>query len=383
MTTTADVVIVGGGIMGASIAYHLARRGVRRVTLIEREEMFGLGSTGQNAGGFRAQFATEVNIRLSMLSGEMMERFPAEMGQELGIKRCGYLFLLSTDADLRQFRTNVEVQNSFGVSSRIVDVNEIAQLAPEVDLTGVIGGSWCATDGLVDPNALLQGYVSNATRLGAALQTNERLTAIDVRGGRVHGIQTTSGEIATPIVVIATGAWSASVGALAGVDIPIVPVRRQIAVTAPIKDLRNDFPFVIDFSSALYFHREGAGLLTGMSNRNETPGFDISVDQDWRLHHLEQAVTRLPLLADSQISAEWAGLYEVTPDHQPILGALTEVDGLFVCAGFSGHGLMHGPAAGFVMAEEILDGRAHTIDIDSLRKSRFEGAKPAGEYNVV
>ena len=179
--------------------------------------------------------------------------------------------------------------------------------------------------------------------------------------------------------MIAAGPWSAQVGALLGIEIPIQPIRRQIAVTSPIPGLRPDFPFVIDFTRALYFHREGPGILTGMSNRDEMPGFDTSVDEDWRLTHLEHAVARLPLLADTELAAEWAGLYEVTPDDQPILGRLPYADGLFICAGFSGHGLMHGPAAGLLMAEEILDGRATTIDIDGLRWGR----SGVGEYNVV
>jgi len=162
-----------------------------------------------------------------------------------------------------------------------------------------------------------------------------------------------------------------------------VKLWRQIAVTAPITSLRSDFPFIIDFSRALYFHREGAGILTGMSNRDEPPGWNTAVDDEWRLHHLENAMQRLPMIADAEIMAEWAGLYEVTPDDQPILGKLPHADGLFVCAGFSGHGLMHGPGSGLLMAEEILDGRAHTIDIDPLRWSRFEAGVGAGEYNVV
>ena len=380
---SADVVVIGGGIMGASTAYHLARRGCTNVVLLESGEMFGLGSTGLNAGGVRYQFATAVNIELSKLSIAMMERFAAEMDQEVGLRRCGYLFMLDQEADLAQFRANVALQNAHGVASRIVDAGEIASLAPEVDLTGIIGGSWCPLDGLVDPNGLLQGYVSNARRLGATLRTNMSATGIDVDDNRVRRVVTSAGTIETQTVVIAAGPWSAQVGALAGVELPIQPIRRQIAVTDEIPGLRPDFPFVIDFSQALYFHREGRGILTGMSNRDEPPGFNTSVDDDWRLHHIERAMERLPLLADAGIAAEWAGLYEVTPDDQPILGRLPQMEGLLVCAGFSGHGLMHGPAAGLLMAEEILDGRATTIDIDPLRWGRFESGVSAGEYNVV
>lgn len=383
MKGTADVVVIGGGIMGASTAYHLAKRGCTNVVVLESAEMFGLGSTGLNAGGIRYQFATAVNIELSKLSIAMMERFGDEMDQELGIKRCGYLFLLDTEADLAQFRTNVALQNSHGVHSRIVGRDEIAAMVPEVTMDGIIGGSWCSRDGLVDPHGLLQGYVSNARRLGASLQTSSPAIAIDTSGGRVRSVTTAAGTIETECVVIAAGPWSRQVGAMAGIDLPIQPIRRQIAVTAPIPGLRSDFPFVIDFSRSLYFHREGNGILTGMSNTDEPPGFDTRVDDDWRMRHIEAAMERLPLLGDAEIAAEWAGLYEVTPDDQPILGRMPEVDGLVICAGFSGHGLMHGPASGLLMAEEILDGRAQTIDIDTLRYSRFAAGISAGEYNVV
>jgi sarcosine oxidase subunit beta len=293
--------------------------------------------------------------------------------------------MLDTEADLAQFRANVALQNAHGVPSRIVSASEIAALAPEVNIDGIIGGSWCPLDGLVDPHGLLQGYVSGARRLGVRLDTGARVTHVDVENGRIARVAAGDDVIETRAAVIAAGPWSAEIGAMLGVDIPIEPIRRQIAVTAPIPSLRADFPFVIDFSRGLYFHREGNAILTGMSNHHERPGFDTSVDEGWRLHHLENALERLPMLADAEIAAEWAGLYEVTPDDQPILGRLPQIDGLFVCAGFSGHGLMHGPASGLVLAEEILDGRATTIDIDPLRWSRFRAgaAAVAGEYNVV
>ena len=368
--------------MGASTAYHLAKRGCTNVVLLEAGTMFGQGSTGLNAGGIRYQFGSPVNIELSTMSIGMMERFAVEMDQEVGLRRCGYLFMLDNDADLAQFARNVAVQNAHGVPSRMIGPEDIATLAPEVAIRGIIGGSWCPRDGLVDPNSLLQGYVSNARRLGVTLLTDAGVTAIDTDGGRVRRVHSPAGVVESDRVVITAGPWSARVGALAGVDIPIQPIRRQIAVTAPIPGLRKDFPFVIDFSRSLYFHREGNGILTGMSNNDEPAGFNTSVDSAWRDTHLESAMERLPLLADASIAAEWAGLYEVTPDDQPILGSIPTVDGLYVCAGFSGHGLMHGPAAGLLMAEELLDGRAHSINIDSLRWRTFEGAV-AAEYNVV
>jgi sarcosine oxidase subunit beta len=383
LKSTAEVVVIGGGIMGASTAYHLAKRGCTDVIVLESAEMFGLGSTGLNAGGVRYQFATKVNIELSKLSFGMMERFTDEMDQEISLRRFGYLFLLDTEKDLEQFRKNVALQNSLGVPSQVIGVDEIARLAPEVELSGIIGGTWCPWDGLVDPNSLLQGYVKQARALGAKLYDSTPVTGIGVVDGKITGVSTKDGTISTSKVVVAAGAWSGLIGDMAGIDIPIVPIKRQIAVMNDIPGLRPDFPFVIDFSRSLYFHREGRGILTGKSNAGQEPGFDTTVDEDWRLRHLEEALERLPLLGDAEISAEWAGLYEVTPDDQPILGKLPQIEGLYSCAGFSGHGLMHGPGAGLLLAEEILDGRAHTVDIDPLRYSRFATGAAVGEYNVV
>jgi sarcosine oxidase subunit beta len=383
MKKTADVVVIGGGIMGASTAYHVASRGCTDVVVLESGEMLGLGSTGLNAGGVRHQFSTAVNIELSKRSIATMERFAEEMDQELGLRRGGYLFLLDNEDDVERFRRNVAIQNAHGVPSRIIDVDEIRALAPEVVLDGILAGSWCNIDGLVDPHGLLQGYVAGARRLGVTLLTSAPATSLSRTNNDTWRVGTPSGEIDAGTVVIAAGPWSAQVAALAGIELPIEPIRRQIAVTSPIPGLRREFPFVIDFTRALYFHREGTGILTGMSNRDEPPGFDTSVDEAWRDHHLENAIERLPLLESAELAAEWAGLYEVTPDDQPILGRLPHADNIVVCAGFSGHGLMHGPAAGLLIAEEIVDGRAHTIDIDPLRWTRFESGTPVGEYNVV
>ena len=383
MSKSADVVVIGGGIMGASTAYHLAKKGCKNIALLEAAEMFGLGSTGLNAGGVRHQFSSKVNIELSKLSFSMMDRFSNEMGQEIGLRRCGYLFLMDNEADIARARADVALQHSLGVPSKLVGVDDLMRLAPEVNLDGIIGGTWCDRDGLVDPHGLVQGYIANARRLGVTMHTQAFVERIE-KIGAMRRVVTADMSIDALTVVIAAGPWSATIGRLAGVDLPIQPVRRQIVVTSSIPDLRPEFPFVIDFSQALYFHREGTGILTGMSNRGERPGFETNVDIFWRDHHLECAIRRLPLLEHAELAAEWAGLYEVTPDDQPIMGKLT--DGLYVCAGFSGHGLMHGPAAGLVMAEEILDGKAHTIDIDSLRFERFSASGSGGqrkEFAVV
>ena len=340
---TADVVIIGGGVMGASIAYHLASRGCRDVVLLERVPLFGTGASGQNAGGIRHQFSTAVNIELARRSIQMLQRFADELGQDIDLRFCGYLFLLDNEQDIEVFRCNVALQQAHGIETETLEPAEIARLAPQLRLDDILAGTFCGRDGLADPSGVVQGYVAAARRLGAELMCDAPVTGIDVGGGRVRGVSTPEGRIETETVVIAAGPWSAQVGALAGIQLPVEPVRRQIAVTRPIAGIDHCFPFVIDFSKALYFHREGGGILTGMSNPDEPPGFDTSVDPDWRMTHFSHAVDRFPLLADAEILTEWAGLYEVTPDDQPILGRLPQAEGLIACTGFSGHGFMLGP----------------------------------------
>ena len=383
MRRTADVVIIGGGILGASTAYHLARKGCRKVVLLEQAQFFGTGSTGQNAGGIRHQFSTAVNIELSRLSIAMLERFGEEMEQEVDINFCGYLFLLDNQADAASFRRNIALQRSLGVEAEWLSPADIAAREPRINLEGIVGGTFYGRDGIADPNSALQGYVQQARRLGATLLTDSAVTEIRVASGQVIGVTTPAGEIDTATVVIAAGPWSGEVGRLAGIELPVQPIRRQIAVTGPIPGITRQFPFTIDFSRGLYFHHETGGILTGMSNHDQAPGFDIGLDPEWRLHHIENAIFRLPLLEQAEIMSEWAGLYEVTPDDQPILGRLPQVEGLISCTGFSGHGFMHGPAAGLLTAEEIVDGGAHTINIDDLRWARFDSGVAAEELNII
>ena len=380
---TADVVVIGGGVMGTSTAYHLARRGVKDVVLVEKEPFFGIMSTGQCAGGIRHQFSSEINIRLSLESIRMLERFPEEMGQEVDLRFTGYLFLLTHEEDVATFRENVALQHALGVMTRWLGPDEIARLVPMMNLEGVLAGTFYERDGLCDPSSVVQGYVTNARRLGARLFTDTEAVGIRTEGGRITAVETNRGAIQTPVVVNACGAWAPQIGRMVGVDIPIQPIRRQIVVTTPIPEVPPDFPFVIFFREALYFHREGEGILTGKSNPNETPGYKLAVDSDWELVHMEEAMTRLPVLEKAGLLSHWAGLYEVTPDAHPILGRIPGMEGFYVMAGFSGHGFMHGPIVGQLMAEEILDGRAHTVNIDPFRYDRFLVGELHPEYNVV
>jgi sarcosine oxidase subunit beta len=379
---TADCVIIGGGVMGASTAYHLAQRGCNHVVLLEKDEFFGQEATGRCAGGVRYQFATEVNVRLSQASLPMFERFEDEIGQAVDFRKCGYLFLLSQKEDIHKFRNNVEMQNRLGVRTEWLQGDEIRRRLPLMRLDDIVAGTWHDQDGLVDPNSTVMGYISRAQHLGVEALNRVEVTGIDVENGKVTGVRTDKGVISTPLIVNTAGPWAGVIGDMAGVEIPIVPLRRQMLTTTPLPEIPADFPFVIDFAQSLYFHREGEGLLTGMSNPDEELGFDQSVDPDWELVNLEAAIQRLPLLERAGLASHWAGLYEVTPDAHPIFGA-TPVEGFYVCGGFSGHGFMHGPVSGKLMAEIILDDRPQTVDVSMLDLARFQEDRLIREYNVV
>lgn len=368
--------------MGASTAHHLAIRGVKDVVLVEREGFFGLGATGRCAGGVRYQFSTEINIRLSMVSLPMLERFEEEIGQPIDYRRCGYLIVITDPADLPVFQQNVALQHRLGVPTEWLDGDEVRHRLPLMSFEDALAGTFHAKDGLVDPNSVVMGYIRSASRCGAKAFTDVTVTGIEVVNDRVAAVVTNKGKISTSTVINTAGPWAGLIGAMAGVGIPITPLRRQMLTTTPLSGIPPDFPFVIDFSQSLYFHREGEGLLTGMSNPDEQPGFDQEVDPQWELRHLEAATKRLPLLENAGLVSHWAGLYEVTPDAHPIFGR-TPVEGFFVCAGFSGHGFMHGPVAGQLMSEIILNGKASTVDVSSLDLSRFAEGRLIREYNVI
>mgnify|MGYP000471641335 FL=1 len=380
--TTADIVIIGGGVMGASAAYHLAQRGLRKILLLEKEGFFGAGATGRCAGGVRYQFSTEINIKLSLESLPMLERFREEIGQDIDYQQCGYLLIATNEKDAAAFRRNVELQNSLGVQTQLLSAENIRTRLPLMKFEDAILGTFHQKDGLVDPNSVVAGYVSAAQKMGVKAFTDTEVTGIHVSHGKVERVETSQGSVQTRMILNAAGPWSGQVGEMAGVHIPIVPIRRQMFTTNALPEIPPDFPFVIDFGQALYFHRAGDGLLIGMSNPNQAPGFDQSVDEEFEYTNLEAALQRMPLLEHASRASHWAGLYEVTPDAHPIFGGC-ELEGFTMCTGFSGHGFMHGPVAGKLMSEYIVDGRFSTLDVSLLDLARFEEGRLIREYNVV
>ena len=385
MKATADVVIIGGGCMGASAAYHLTRNGIKNVVLVEREPMLGMGSTGRNAGGVRHQFSNEANVKLSIESIKMLERFREEVGYEIDFHQDGYLFLLSNPADLDAFRRNVEMQRRLGVHVDLLSPEEGSKLAPGLDVTGTIGATFCARDGIADPNGVTMGFAKAARGAGAEINRDIEVTGIRTVSGSVTAVETTKGTISTPLVVNAAGPFARDIGNLAGIDVPVLPYRRHIFITEPIKPgtVPGSRIMVIDFDTTFYFHREGPGILFGMSDPQEPSSYNTTVSWEFLESVTRVAVKRLPALADAAVAHAWAGLYEMTPDGMPIIGSAPQLDGFFMIAGFSGHGFQHSPAAGRILAD-IIAGR-ETIGTDQapFSFSRFEGQTSEGEANVV
>ena len=385
MKKSAEVVIIGGGCMGASVAYHLARLGVTDVVLLEREKMLGAGSTGRNAGGVRHQFSNEANIKLSIESIRMLERFADEVGHPVDFHQDGYLFLLSSPASVETFQRNVALQRGLGVDVQWLDARQAVEMAPGLSADGVLAASFCQKDGIADPNGVTMGFAKTAQSLGVTVERDVEVTGITVTVGRVAAVETSRGTIATRTVVNAAGPYARPIGAMAGADVLVDPIRRHIFIAAGAEPPRipSSHIMVIDFDTTFYFHREGAGLLFGMGERHETPTFDTTVQWDFLPQVIDVAVTRLPALADASISHAWAGLYEMSPDGNPIVGPADGVEGLFLINGFSGHGFQHSPAAGRMLAD-VITGRDPQFDLTPFAPGRFaRAAVAAGERYVV
>jgi len=381
VNTHASVVVIGGGVMGTSIAYHLAAAGVRDVLLVERDEL-AAGSTSKAAGGVRAQFSDELNIQLGARSLESFGRFEEETGYDIGLHRVGYLFLLSTPEEVASFEAGVRLQNALGVPSRMIDPAEARRLSPLIRTDGLLAAAFSPDDGHCTPEAVVHGYAAAARRYGARILRHTAVTGIERRGATITAVQTTLGRVTTDTVVCAAGAWSRAVGAMAGVELPVQPLRRQIAVTEPVPGLPPDLPMTIDFTSSLYFHGEGPGLLVGMSDPDERPGFATDTHDRWIPRLAAAMERRAPALLDLRRTGGWAGLYEVTPDHNALIGEASSVSRFLYATGFSGHGFLQGPAVGEVVRDLCL-GRVPFVDVTPLSADRFAADAPRPEANRV
>ncbi|HEX8747924.1 MAG TPA: FAD-binding oxidoreductase [Pyrinomonadaceae bacterium] len=374
MTETADVVIIGGGIVGASIAYHLAEAGCRDVLVIEREAHQGKGSTGKSMGGVRAQFSTPVNILMSLYSIDFFSRFEEATGYPADYRPHGYLFVATSERHLDYLRANRERQIGLGLKQvELVSRDDIVEIVPQLRSDDIAGGTFCPTDGFVDPHSVMMGFMLRAREQGARLWLSTEVSGIEVENGEVSAVATSRGRVMTRNVVNAAGAWAARVARLAGCELPVEPLRRQLVPTEPFDKLPARFPMVIDMSTGFHFRREGRRILLAWNDPEERPGFKSDFDLSFIEKILVRAASRVPCLAEAEVNPQraWAGLYEMTPDHHAIIGRAPGVVGLFLANGFSGHGVMHSPATGRLISELILYNETRLLDAWPLRPERF------------
>ena len=378
MALTATCAIVGGGVVGASVAYHLAARGMRHVLVLDRAASPGMGSTGRATGGFRVQFPSAPEVRLSLLAREKLLRFGEETGGDCGFVAAGYLWIAEDEEQMTALRSALGVQRENGVHDAVeLDADAVAEANPHVVRAGVFGGTFCASDGFIRPLQILDGYRRAAERLGARFVWDADVTGFaHDAGGRIVTVRTQREDVAAACVVNAAGAWAAHVGALAGADVPVAPLRRQVACTVATGVLPATMPMTIYAGDGFHFRvRDGRVLLLLPSEGADDP-FDDAVDRSWVERVARVAHERVPALRAVEIDAAscCAGLYEMSPDGRAILGAAPGVPNFYLANGSSGHGVMHAPALGMLLAEIIVDGRASSLDVAPFRPDRFDGA---------
>jgi sarcosine oxidase subunit beta len=376
----ARIVIVGGGIVGASVAFHLAEAGVDGVVLVERD-LLGAGSTSKGAGGVRHQFSDPVNVQLAQRSIAAYADLERRTGRCAELRQPGYLFLLDCETDMDAFARATAYQRGLGIPTVMLTPNEAQQLAPPISTDGLCGASFCPWDGYASPEAAVAAYAGAARRLGVEVRQHCQVDAVLSRAGRITGVATSSGALAADTVILATGAWSAALAATAGLRLPVTPVRRQVAITGPVDPALRDLPMTIDFASGFYFHPDGPGLLMGVPG-SDTVGFDISTTPALYDDLARQIARRAPSLLGLGVRRTWAGLYERTPDHNGLIGQSEDVSGLLYATGFSGHGFMLAPAVGEVVRDLYLNIEPD-VDVAGLSASRFTRGIARPEAHVV
>ncbi len=379
---TAPVVIIGGGVIGTSCAFHLAEAGVRGAVLVERGQL-GSGSTTRAAGGVRAQFSDVINIMLAQRSLAAFADFGSRPGWEIGLQRVGYLFVLTREEDVEAFERSVALQHLFDVPSRMVDSATVRALSPLLRVDDVLAGAFSPSDGHATPDSVVQGYAAGARALGARLATGCEVVEIALRGNQIEKVVTTKGAIQTDVVVCAAGAWSRACGALVGVELPVTPLRRTVLFTESMPALPRRLPMTIDFATSFYFHREGPGVLMGMAAPGERLGWHVDTTDQLLPALLSVAERRAPSLARVGIANSWSGFYEMTPDNNALIGEAPGISRFLYATGFSGHGFLQAPAVGEVVRDLVL-ARDPFVDVAPLSADRFshpDGARP--EFNVV
>ena len=381
---TAEVVIIGAGIIGASVAYHLAIRGCTDVLILEKAEAPITGSTALSAGGVRHQFAREVNIHLSKYSIDRFKNFSEEVGGHADLRQTGYLFLINKEDTWAQFQEQVVLQRSLGVRVELLEARETLKYVPGIRLDDIVGATFGPDDGFCDPYGIASGYLKRARKLGVRVALSTPVINAQLNGDHLVAVETPDGLVRGEFVVNACGAWSGQTAALFGIDLPVEPYRRNAYMTERFPKFPDPIPLTFDVETGFWMRKEGDSVLFGLANAAEPPGVNLNVDWEWLPEVLEAGIERFPLLEEARLAKKqcWAGLYGISPDHMPILGRHPEMPNYLHASGFSGHGVMHSPATGMLIAEEILDGRAHSINIDELRITRFRNMSVESETNV-
>jgi glycine/D-amino acid oxidase-like deaminating enzyme len=377
----ADALIVGGGVIGASIAWHLTRRGKKPVVF--EKNLLGSGNTGRSAGGVRAQFNSEVNIRMSLYSIAFFERFREILNADAEFHQCGYLFLAVTPELERHFAERIEFQRRLGVDVSLLSREEVSRRWPFLRTDDVRNATWSPKDGVAGPYEVTIAFASAARTAGAAFHEGAEVYSVLVKGGAVTGVRTADGEYLSDVVIVAAGPDTPALLRPLGVDVPITPYRRHLYMTEPFAEIPVDIPLTIDSGSGLYFRKETGGLMLGMVDKSDPPTTSLVVDEGYLEKLVEAALLRVPCLEQANIVNGWAGLYDTSPDHHAILGRTDEVRGLLIAVGFSGHGFMHAPAVGATIAELAVDGKARSVDISPLSLNRFAAGAVVEETNVI
>jgi sarcosine oxidase subunit beta len=378
---TADIAIIGGGIVGAATAYYLARRGPRDIVILEKD-LLAQASTGLSAGGIRQQFSHAANIRLSQEAVRVFERFEEEFGVDIEFRQVGYLFLAQSEAVWSEFLDNVEVQLKHAVPVEALEADEIQYRWPYLEVADVRGGTFCHEDGYADPYMVAMGFANAARRLGVQIEEQTRVTGIQTARGRVTGVETTRGPISAPTVVNAAGPWAGEVGRMIGLELPVKPYRRQVFVTKTCPRIPKPIPMILDIEPAFYFRGEGPGVLMGMSDPEEPSSFHTHTDYNFMERVIDAAVHRAPLLETAEILRGWGGLYAITPDDNAIIGPTPGIEGFYCAIGFSGHGFQQAPTVGRILGELIVDG-ATSFDLSPFAHDRFDKIAGKAESRVV